>query len=122
MDTIKTIDTFIYHIALAIYKKSKEEECNANEVINSEYICKLAAETLGLRYERKGTFSGMPKGCYWDSSFVYYNDATKVVISPKYRGDRGGICFILGIHFILRLAQSCNQYNGADRDIFIINV
>ena len=110
MVTFKTIDTFIYYTGYAYKRSSKGEECHANQIIDSEDICKVAAGEFGLRYEYKDTYTDRPTGCYWSSSNAFYNDAKTVLTNAAYTGDRGGICLSQGIHFIPRLAQSCNQY------------
>ena len=108
MDIFKTINAFIYYIGSAYAKNPKGIECNAYEVIDSEDICKGAADSLGLQYGGKDTYTERPVGCYWKSSYVYYNDVGEVYAT--YTGNRGGVCLRKGIRFILRLMQSCNQY------------
>ena len=78
-------------------------------MINSEDVCIVAADTLGLRYADR-TFDGdIPKGCYWNSSNAYYNVYSSVSTKPAFQSDQGGICH-QGIRFIISLLESCNQY------------
>ena len=116
MNRIKTIHTFMYYIG-SVYLMSKGHECNANEVIISEDVCKLAADTLALDYTTRVNVTFFPAGCYWGSSSdwfpptVYYNEPTTVSAKAAYTDDRGGICRAQGIRFILTLLKLSNQYS-----------
>ena len=116
MIDFKLINTFIY-IGPAYHKKPKWEECKANEVIYSEDICRVAADTLDLNYGGKKWESNKPKGCYWEYSSVYYNvgKGSSYLYDPystfenneKFpRGQKGGICLSKGICFIPTLWDS----------------
>ena len=116
MNEFKLINTFIY-IGPAYHKKPKWEECKANEVIYSEDICRVAADTLNLYYGGKKMDSIKPKGCYWEYSSAYYNvgKGSSYLYDPystfenneKFpRGQKGGICLSKGICFIPTLWDS----------------
>ena len=114
MNECKLINTFIY-IGPAYHKKPKWEECKANEVIYSEDICRIAADTLDLNYGGKKWESSKPKGCYWEYSSAYYNvgkgssyiyDPDSTFEDSYYWGQRGGICLSKGKRFILTLLDS----------------
>ena len=109
MNSFKTIDISIYYIGYAYHKNSKGKECNANEVINSEDICKLAAYTLALNYNGRKTLTSRPAGCYWSSSNAFYNYPTTVSANAAYSDNRGGICWSQGIRFIQTLLKSSNK-------------
>ena len=87
------------------HKSSEGKECNANRVIYSEDVCKVAADTLGLNYANRTSDSNMPKGCYWTSSNAYYNDYSSVQNKPAFQGYQGGICH-QGIRFMITLLES----------------
>ena len=110
MNNFKTIDTSIYYIGSAYHKNSKGEECNANEVIDSEDICKLAADTMALNYNGRKNLNSRPAGCYWSSSNAFYNYPTTASANAAYADNRGGICWSKGIRFMVMLLKSWTQY------------
>ena len=98
----------IHYIGSVYLKKSKGEECDANEVINSEDICKVAADALGIWYVGMNLYASFPVGCFWRSANAFFNDGETVSNNPAYSGNSGGICLSQGIRFILTFLHSYN--------------
>ena len=105
MDTFRTIYNFVHYIGSVYLKTSKGEECDANEVINSEDICKVAADALGIWYVGGTQRPSKPRGCFWSSANAFYNEITTESNNAAYSGNWGGICLSQGIRFILTFSR-----------------
>ena len=61
----------MFGLYLAVYFKSNiGKNCQADQIIDTEDTCKVAANVLGLSYVRvrPNSNSYCPAGCYWPSS------------------------------------------------------
>ena len=91
--------TFIRIIYLALYFKSNiGENCQADQIIDTEDTCKVAANVLGLSYVRvrPNSNSYCPAGCHWPSSnsdVAFFNVLTDPSETyPEHFGVKGGLC------------------------------
>ena len=91
--------TFIRIIYLAVYFKSNiGKNCQADQIIDTEDICKVAANVLGLSYVRvrPNSNSYCPAGCHWPSSnsdVAFFNRLTDPSeTDPEHFGVKGGLC------------------------------
>lgn len=83
----------------ALYFKSNiGENCQADQIIDTEDTCKVAANVLGLSYVRvrPNSNSYCPAGCHWPSSnsdVAFFNLLTDPFETyPQHFGVKGGLC------------------------------
>ena len=74
------------------------DNCQANEVIQTEVQCKDAAENLGLAYNSKVNTGKHPIGCFYndEDNEAYFNENVDGLNTWKVHGKYGGVCKIPG--------------------------
>ena len=84
------------------FKASANENCHANQIIDTESKCRAAAEVLNLKFISIYivTPSAHPAGCYYEELFGHFNKITNPSqTNPESFDSNGGIC--------MRISKNC---------------
>ena len=100
--TMTFYNTSKYIITLAEYFKSDpNENCPANQVIDTKSKCEAAADALDLMYMNLNSNppSDYPAGCYYKTYFGYFNQLTNPSqTKPQNFNSNGGLCMGISKH------------------------
>ena len=77
------------------FRSNNGENCQAEQIIDTETICRAAANVLGLFYQRSAYSSNCPAGCHYHSGtgtvgLNLFTDLSET--RPEQFGLKGGLC------------------------------
>ena len=87
------------------FKANANENCQANQIIDTESKCRAAAEALNLKFITIYivTPSDHPAGCYYQELFGHFNKITNPSqTNPESFDSTGGIC--------TRISKNCHYH------------